>query len=88
VLGHQCRQITILTKGQQVFFVQRVDDSIGIFIDDLTRNDEGTAFVGGSQPIHAETTKSARLAYDTRRDTNHPGKQVTDPNKLSKDLAR
>jgi hypothetical protein len=56
VLEDQSREVTVLTKVEQVLEVERVDAVLRVVVDDLVRDEERLARVGGAQTVHRETT--------------------------------
>ena len=54
MLGHQCREISILTQGKKILLVQCVDIAIAVFADDFLGDDERPTLVCRPQSVHAE----------------------------------
>lgn len=56
VLHHECCQEPILTKGEQILLVLRVEVRLRALLDDATGNNDWLSLVGGTNAIERETT--------------------------------
>ena len=57
VFHQQRRQEPILAKRQKIFLVQCVDVRLRVFVNDPTRDNDGTALVSGPDAVHGETSR-------------------------------
>ena len=57
MLHHQRRQVSIFAEGKQILLVKGVDINLGVLINDSGGDDDGTALVGGSNPVDTETSR-------------------------------
>jgi hypothetical protein len=55
----------IFTNGEQVLLVQGVNVRLGVLVDDMVQNDNGPAFVCGTDPIHGKTTR--KIGYGIKQ---------------------
>ena len=65
-LHHECRKVSILAEREQVLLVKGIDVTIRVFYDDPVGNNERAALVGGTDPVHAETTWQASYKTEER----------------------
>jgi len=56
MLQQERRQVTIFTKMEQVFHVQRIHAIFGIVGDELVRDEKRLVGVGRAQSVESETT--------------------------------
>lgn len=55
VLGHQCCQVSVFTKGQEILLVKSIDVAIRVLVNDLGGDDKRATLVSCSETVHAET---------------------------------
>ena len=53
-------EVPIFTEREEILLVKRVDDRLGVFLDDTVRDDDRTTLVRGTDAVHGETTGQTR----------------------------
>ena len=60
MLKQKCREVMIFTEREQVLLVQRVDEGLCVLFDDAVGDDNRSALVCGTNPVHGETSGQTR----------------------------